>query len=192
MATLVANGSSEAMALPKPLTNGVGPSDEPLDEVDGAGIDAKDGLADIVVDPVLTNGVIENGAAPAVNGARHESPLFVSEGSPSPEAEEIAEALNPELIAEHGLAVIVPPVTNAWEYIRYEEPPLVVEILEEYDDGGLLEYLVRLYDESEEMVSLPSSSGILSFHHKIPFHPSTTCLVLLAYFTFTSCDHRIQ
>ena len=88
----------------------------------------------------------------AVAGQTDDSPLFVSEGSPSTSSVDFAEALNPELIDRHGLAVIVPTVVNAWEYRRYEEPPDAVEILEEYDDGGLIEYLVRFDDESEEVV----------------------------------------
>lgn len=85
--------------------------------------------------------------------AEHESPLFVSEGSPSSSNAEVGEALRPDLIERNGLAVVIPHLENQWEYRRYEETATVTEILEEYDDGGFVEYLVQFDDESEEVVS---------------------------------------
>lgn len=99
--------------------------------------------------------------------AEHESPLFVSQGSPSSSNSEVVEALYPELIEKNGLAVVVPRLKNQWEYRRYDEPVAVVEILEEYDDGGLLEYLVQLDDESEEVVSWCSFISINSYFFNI-------------------------
>lgn len=85
--------------------------------------------------------------------AEHGSPLFVSQGSPSPSDAEVGEALHPDLIERNGLAVVIPRFENLWEYRRYEDPATVVEILEEYDDGGFIEYLVQFDDESEKVVS---------------------------------------
>ena len=65
---------------------------------------------------------------------------------------ELGEALRPESVRKRGIAVVVHPVEKAWEYRLYGEPA-VSEILERYDDGGFIEYLVRYDDESEEVVS---------------------------------------
>lgn len=101
--------------------------------------------------------------------AEHESPLFVSQESPSPSNAEVAEALYPDLIERNGLAVVVPRLENQWEYRRYEESTTVVEILEEYDDGGFVEYLVQFEDESEEVVSRHSGLFPNSFFSLIHF-----------------------
>ncbi|KAL6721421.1 hypothetical protein ACLMJK_000524 [Lecanora helva] len=104
----------------------------------------------------LSHDELNEDNGPAVGARDQESPLFVSQGSLAAhsEDEEFAEALNPDAIERNGIAVIVPPVVNASEYVRQEEPSDVVEILEEYDDGGHIEYLVRFDDESEEVLSL--------------------------------------
>ena len=72
----------------------------------------------------------------------------------SDSAEEVYEALYEDTVNRDGIAVVVPAVQNPWEYRKYEEPVTAVAILEEYDDGGLLEYLVQFSDETEEVVSL--------------------------------------
>ena len=83
----------------------------------------------------------------------------------SDSASEVAEALYEEIVSRDGIAVIVPAVQNPWEYRKYEEPVTAVAILEEYDDGGLLEYLVQFSDESEEVVSSVIVSLLrLAFH----------------------------
>ena len=60
--------------------------------------------------------------------------------------------LRPDLVKRHGIAVVVYPVERPWEYRPYTGPA-VSEIVERYDDGGLIEYLVRYEDEDEEVVS---------------------------------------
>lgn len=136
------------------LTNGVGMSQEQAIDVDDIGNGVEDGsLNDNMVIP-STFPEQEGGAPTTIIAADHDSPLFVSEGSPSAASEDVGEAINMEAVIRDGFAVIVPPVVNAWEYRRYEEPPQVVEILEDYDDGGFMEYLVRFDDENEEVVSL--------------------------------------
>ncbi len=73
---------------------------------------------------------------------------------------ELGEALHPESVRKRGIAVVVHPVESALEYRLYGEPA-VSEIVESYDDGGLIEYLVRYEDESEEVVSRGISFRIL-------------------------------
>ena len=65
---------------------------------------------------------------------------------------QLGEALQPESVRKRGIAVVVHPVERAWEYRLYGGPA-VNEIVERYDDGGFIEYLVRYDDESEEVVS---------------------------------------
>ena len=68
---------------------------------------------------------------------------------------ELGEALQPESVRKRGIAVVVHPVERAWEY-RFYGGPAVTEIVERYDDGGFIEYLVRYDDESEDVVSCGS------------------------------------
>lgn len=76
---------------------------------------------------------------------------------------DLGEALQPESVRKRGIAVVVHPVERASEYRLYGEPA-VSEIVESYDDGGFIEYLVRYEDESEEVVSRGSFSSVsLSF-----------------------------
>ncbi len=135
------------------LTNGTGDTEEQAIDLDGA-------EEEEVVDRSPNIGLNmystlqpEEDARPAAIAADSESPLFVSEGSPSATSEDIGVALDEEAVRRNGIAVIVPPVQNGWEYRRYDELPVATEILENYDDGGLVEYLVRFDDESEEVVS---------------------------------------
>ena len=65
---------------------------------------------------------------------------------------DLGEALRPESVRKRGIAVVVHPVERAWEYRLYGGPA-VTEIVERYDDGGFIEYLVRYDDESEDVVS---------------------------------------
>ena len=127
-------------------------------ELDGAKQQARDEAADTELFSSLTLGQPERDGHPILNGNRDDSPLFVSEGSPSASSEDVGEALDEESVRRDGIAVIVPPIVNGWEYRRHEEPPRAMDILEEYDDGGLLEYLVRFDDESEEVVSTQTNS----------------------------------
>ena len=78
---------------------------------------------------------------------------------------QLGEALQPESVRKRGIAVVVHPVERAWEYRLYGGP-VVSEIVERYDDGGFIEYLVRYDDESEEVVScglFASSILIIAF-----------------------------
>ena len=65
---------------------------------------------------------------------------------------QLGEALQPESVRKRGIAVVVHPVERAWEYRLYGGPA-VSGIVERYNDGGFIEYLVRYDDESEEVVS---------------------------------------
>lgn len=86
----------------------------------------------------------------------HKSP---SHGSPSHEAPRVpfsafGEVDQEKYVKRNGLAVIVPPVQNRWEYKVFQDEDEVEEILEEYDDAGLLEYLVLFADGNEGVVSV--------------------------------------
>ncbi len=75
---------------------------------------------------------------------------------------ELGEALHAESVRKRGIAVVVHPVEKAWEY-RLHRGPAVSEIVERYDDGGLIEYLVRYEDETEEVVSRGNQFVSLTF-----------------------------
>jgi len=80
------------------------------------------------------------------------SPLFVSEGSPVAPITVTEETAINERGGNAGIAISVPPVERRWEYQSYNEAP-VVKVLEEYDDGEDLQYLVKLQDGCKLKVS---------------------------------------
>ena len=65
----------------------------------------------------------------------------------------LGQVLYEKAVKRNGLAVIVPPARNRWEYKVFEEDDPVDEILEEYDDAGFIEYLVLFSDGREDVVS---------------------------------------
>ena len=73
----------------------------------------------------------------------------------------LGEALRPEAVLKRGIAVVVYPVERPWDYRLYRGLA-VTEIVERYDDGGLIEYLVKYEDEDEEVVSLVFCTNCLS------------------------------
>ena len=95
---------------------------------------------------------------------------------------DLGEALHPESVRKRGIAVVVHPVQRASEYRLYGVPA-VSEIVERYDDGGLIEYLVRYEDESEEVVSCG-----------IAFLSPSFSIILETFQTFASsiCQNLIQ
>ena len=68
----------------------------------------------------------------------------------------LGEVLQEKAVKRNGLAVIVPPVQNRWEYKVFQEEDEMDRILEEYDDAGIIEYLVLFSDGSEDVVSFPA------------------------------------
>ena len=136
------------------LPNGVWMSQEEAIDVGEIADNIEVSVSDDIAVIPSTFPELEGEADRSAFATHHESPLFVPEGSPSAASEDVMEALNMDAVMRDGFAIIVSPVVNAWEYRRYEEPPQVFEIIEEYDDGGLVEYLVRFDDDSEEVVSL--------------------------------------
>lgn len=97
----------------------------------------------------------------------HKSP---SHGSPSHAALRVpfsafGEVYQEKAVKRNGLAVIVPPVQNRWEYKVFQDEDEVEEILEEYDDAGLLEYLVLFADGSEDVVSATTAYLSLNTHY---------------------------
>ena len=79
--------------------------------------------------------------------------LSASNGVASIPLSALGEVLQEKAVRRTGLAVIVPPARNHWEYKVFQEDDEVDEILEEYDDAGFLEYLVLFTDGSEDVVS---------------------------------------
>ena len=103
------------------------------------------------IDPNLMAMQFDGSPSPAQRSPSHGSPLHGAPSTPFPPS---SEALNEKAVKRDGLAVIVPPPRNRWEYKVFQEADEVKEILEEYDDAGFLEYLVLFADDSEDVVSV--------------------------------------
>jgi hypothetical protein len=118
-----------------------------------------------------------------------DSPLFVSQQSPTPSAVTTSEALpleelnleeqhsekaHPEELKSEGLhpgrtrpgemlqdtiRIVVPPVQRRWEYQVYHEEVSVDEVLEEFNDSEELHFLVKLSDGNEVTVSQDSANS---------------------------------
>ena len=88
-----------------------------------------------------------------VNGsqARH-SPLFIPQDSPVRPSSTMHDATYLDNAPSSNISIHVPPVERRWEYQTYKEAP-VLKVLEEYDDGGDIQYLVKLRDGCERRVS---------------------------------------
>ena len=84
--------------------------------------------------------------------AQSSSPQLAAPDDDDDSPAEELEALNPASVEKRGIAVIVPAVQNPWEYLVYEEPR-VREVLEEFDDGSNIKYLVEFEDGREDVVS---------------------------------------
>ena len=76
----------------------------------------------------------------------------------------LGEVLYEKAVKRNGFAVIVPPAKNRWEYKVFVEDDGVNQILEEYDDAGLVEYLVLFSDGSEDVVSYFPGCSIALTH----------------------------
>ena len=81
-------------------------------------------------------------------------PSIPSQDDSSIPFSDLGEVLHKKAVKRNGLAVVVPPAQNRWDYKVFEEDEKVDEILEEYDDAGCVEYLVLFADGSEDIVSL--------------------------------------
>ena len=110
-------------------------------------------------DPNLT--AMQFDGPPAQRSPSHRS---LSHGAPSIPFPAFSEVLNEKAVTRDGLAVVVPPPQNRWEYKVFQEADEVEEILEEYDDAGFLEYLVLFADGSEDVVSV-ALLYLSSTHH---------------------------
>lgn len=121
--------------------------------------DAQDG-PDSEVERVLASieaeqpGIESNLTAMRFDGPPSPAQRSPSHGAPSILFPALSEALNEKAVKRDGLAIIVPPPRNRWEYKVFQEADEVEEILEEYDDAGFLEYLVLFADGSEDVVSV--------------------------------------
>lgn len=98
----------------------------------------------------------------------------------------LGEVLHEKAVKKNGLAVIVPPVQNRWEYKVFKDEEEVDEILEEYDDAGFVEYLVLFADGSEDVVS--SFSGLPFLQHMLPrLPPRSPSILMLDSFYIITC-----
>ena len=93
---------------------------------------------------------------PETTAMQFDPPLIPSRENSSVPFSALGEVLHEKAVRRNGLAVVVPAAQNRWEFKVFEEDAKVVEILEEYDDAGFVEYLVLFADGSEDVVSLPS------------------------------------
>ena len=121
--------------------------------------DAQDG-PDSEVERVLASTDAEQpGTESNLTALQFDGPPSPARSSPLHRAPSIlfpalSEAFNEKAVKRDGLAIIVPPPLNRWEYKVFQEADEVEEILEEYDDAGFLEYLVLFVDGSEDVVSV--------------------------------------
>ena len=107
-----------------------------------------------------------------------DAPPSPSHGAPSVPFSALGEVLQEKAVKRNGLAVIVPPARNRWEYKVFQEDDEVAEILEEYDDAGFLEYLVLFSDGSEDVVSV--APAYWSFNtHTSSASPTVTSILML-------------
>lgn len=97
----------------------------------------------------------KRGIDPVSIDMQFDAPLTLSNGVPSTSFSALGTVLHEKAVNRNSLAVIVPPAQNRWEYKVFQEDDEVVEVLEEYDDAGFIEYLVLFSDGSEEVVSVP-------------------------------------
>ena len=128
--------------------NTTGAMQEQVSEIDG-----QDAQLATTNSPTLNgaNGGPKDASETENHEARY-SPLFVPEGSPLVPGISTHEVANLEGGGNAGIAILVPPVERRWEYCSYIEAP-VEKILEEYDDGEDLRYLVKLSDGCKQKVS---------------------------------------
>ena len=116
--------------------------------------DAQDG-PDSEVDRVLASTDAEQPEIESnLTAMQFDGPPSPSHRAPSILFPALSEAFNEKAVKRDGLAIIVPPPLNRWEYKVFQEADEVEEILEEYYDAGFLEYLVLFTDGSEDVVSV--------------------------------------
>ena len=104
---------------------------------------------------------------------QHDAPPSPLHGAPSVPFSALGEVLREKAVKRNGLAVVVPPAQNRWEYKVFQEDDEVAEILEEYDDAGFLEYLVLFSDGSEDVVSVAPAYWSSNTHTSSAF-PTVT------------------
>lgn len=103
------------------------------------------------VTPIGGNGGQDDTSDKGILGTPY-SPLFMPEESPMAPITATEETATNERGGNAGIVIRVPPVERRWEYQSYNEAP-VVKVLEEYDDGEDLQYLVKLQDGCKLKVS---------------------------------------
>lgn len=88
------------------------------------------------------------------DGDGRNSPLFVSNNSTSTESMSNG-LISGTKMCKCGIAIVVPPVERRWEYRVFPDEPRVIEILEEIEGAGELQYLVTFENGHEAKVPNP-------------------------------------
>lgn len=136
----------------------------PVHEHDEDADGAPDGSAsDVEVIEVSAN-TAKHDDGPGLITMQFDQPIITTQEDSVFHFSALGELLHEEAVKRNGLAVIVPPAQNRWEYKVFQDYDEVEEILEEYDDAGFIEYLVLFLDGSEDVVSLPFRLVPVSTH----------------------------
>ena len=132
------------------------------------GDDAQSGTtSDVELIAASANGANRD-IEPESTTIRLDRPFVSSKENSSVPFSALGEVLYEKAVKKNGLAIIVPPAQNRWEYQIFTEDDDVDEILEEYDDAGFIEYLVLFSDGSEDVVSLVFGLPTVRVEHMQP------------------------
>ena len=146
--------------------------------------DAQSGSASDVDIIAASANTVKHDNGPDSATMQFDQPIIISQEDSSVfHFSALGQALHEEAVKKNGLAVIVPPAQNRWEYKVFQENDAVDEILEEYDDAGFIEYLVLFLDGSEDVVSLLFRLISSSTHATSPtlLPPSPPILILVSF-----------
>ena len=80
------------------------------------------------------------------------SSLFVPEETPAAAVPSTNGTIKHDSVEEAAITIVVPLVERRWEYQTYNEAP-VDRVLQEYNDGVGLQYLIKLRDGCKQKVS---------------------------------------
>lgn len=117
-----------------------------------------------LIAPSTTTNAAQRGIDTELMMMQFDAPPSPLPGAPSVPFSALGEVLQEKAVKRNGLAVVVPPARNRWEYKVFQEDDEVAEILEEYDDAGFLEYLVLFSDGSEDVVSVAPAYRSFNTH----------------------------
>lgn len=150
--------------------------------------DSQDGSASDVDIIAASANTSKHDNGPDSTTMQFDQPIIISQEDSSVfHFSALGQALHEEAVKRNGLAVIVPPAQNRWEYKVFQENDEVDEILEEYDDAGFIEYLVLFLDGSEDVVStFPANLFFNTCYLANLLPPSPPILILDSFHITTS------